>query len=51
MDMWSLIELEKQIKECKSLEELSSWVKKEMDREDKEITKYYRGENNEPEHN
>ena len=41
MDIWSLIEIEKKIKECKSLKELTTWVKKEIDREDKEITKYY----------
>tara|TARA_R100001530_G_C4319361_1_gene155264 strand:+ start:57 stop:209 length:153 start_codon:yes stop_codon:yes gene_type:complete len=50
MDIWSLIELERQIKKFKSIKELSEWVNIEINNEDKKMTKHYKetiGENNE----
>ena len=51
MDIWSLIEIENKIKECKSLKELTTWVKKEIDREDKLMEQHMRGNKNESKHN
>ena len=43
MDIWSLIEVERQL-EGKTLEEFKQWIKDEIDKEDKEFTKWHKQE-------